>query len=75
MSQNLYYSPPAKRISLPDALKYAIRDRRFSSSEPTSVDASDIQYFEGLADAGIDGAREVIEAIEKYNSITLYLAE
>lgn len=40
---------------------------------PFLLDASNVTYLEGLRDAGIKGVDALIEAIEKYDEITLEL--
>lgn len=69
MSQNLYYSLPSTAKPLPDALKYALRKRRNS---PCTMYISDIPYLQGLADAGVDGAQQLIELIERHEEVEVF---
>ncbi len=71
MSSSCYWEPafrPTKRLS--DAMKYALR-KRFG--EPVHVQMSEqhVSYLNGLADAGIEGAEDLIAAIEKYTCISV----
>jgi hypothetical protein len=74
MSQSLYWVPAVARKGrvLPTDLKLALQ-RRDDGGPDMIVDASNRMYFEGLRDAGIQGAEEVLEALDKYGEIKLYL--
>jgi len=55
--------------SLADELKYFLRRAEKNNKNFTHCD---IPYLEGLRDAGIKDADTLIEAIEKYDYITVY---
>lgn len=72
MSTNLYWEPaerPLKAVG-DTALKSILRER-FGFPVKLVLSASNISYLSGLQDAGVDGAKELIAAIEKHGSITL----
>lgn len=70
MSQNLYWRPAFNDgKSLCDQLKYILRERNLSNYRFTP---SDIPYLEGLMDAGIKDANELIKAINKHELVDVY---
>jgi hypothetical protein len=73
MSANLMWEP-AKRPaeSLPDALKFVLRDR-YGLEHRQTFGRNQVPYLQGLADANIEGALELLEAIEKHESVELWL--
>lgn len=73
MSAALCWYPPSKEKVLPDALKFAVQRRMQLRGGPWAVGQGEIEYFRGLADAGVSGADLVVAAIEKYGEITLDL--
>lgn len=79
MSAALIYRLPAKRTSLGDGLRFAMREKYFEmSSGWITIDYSDISFFEGVA-AGTGNdetkaeAQLVIELIRKHDSIEMCL--
>lgn len=82
MGVNLYWRPVIKRIdkhrSLPDALKRILARRYFDQDGTLSTDwleTQDMDYLQGVADAGVEGAEELLKAIEKYGSVEIRIAE
>ena len=75
MSQNLYWKPvvPNQGHDLPDALKYKLRDKYDLYGSPSVLGMRDVGYLSGLADCGIEGASELMEAIEKNGEVEVYL--
>ena len=79
MSATLIYRLPAKRKSLGDGLKIAMRDKYFEvGSGWIAVNYNDIPFFEGIAAAAGDDetkadAKLVIELIEKHDAIEMQL--
>lgn len=81
MSTNLFWKPaPVKPegTSLPKTLKFAISKKYWDhdgslSGCPILIDRTDYSYFEGLRDAGTEGASEILEAIDKYGEIEITL--
>lgn len=71
MSSNLYWRPvQSAKNDLPDSLKFALR-KRFHTLERLPLSYKELGYFQGLLDAGVEGAQEIIDAIEKYEQIEL----
>ena len=71
MSSSLYWERIKENPydgALDDMLKYILR-KKYDEPINTIVDESDIPYLEGLQDAGIKGAKELISAIKKYGKI------
>ena len=69
MSSNLVWQPvKANYKNLPDELKFAMR-KRFDGHVKTTMDESDAGYLQGLRDAGVKGAQELLDAIAKYGEI------
>ena len=70
MSSNLYFKPVVKNNGtvLPDQLKYALKklDVFNCNTLDSNFDADFIPILRGMEAAGVDGARELIDAIEKY---------
>lgn len=71
MSKDLYWIPiTEERNRLPRDLRDIV-NRRFSL--PTKfVKAHHWGYFEGLVDAGVGGAQDVLDAFVKHEQIQLY---
>lgn len=69
MSSTLTWKPklqqPESR-SLPDDLKFILREYNLI---PNAFTQADIPYLNGLAHAKIDGAKELIELIEKFQQV------
>lgn len=70
MSSNIYWRPivPIEGHRLPFALKSVLR-KKFGYPIQGVLQASDLGYIEGLKDAGIEGAEQLIEAVEKHQMI------
>ncbi len=71
MSTNLYWEPlPVLGESLPDSLKFILREK---VGWPVSLHVTESWrgYFDGLASAKVDGAKEVLELLDKYGEIRL----
>jgi len=70
MSSNLGWLPvkPKKWNYLDTGLKWALR-KRYDGDVNEVMTESDIPYLEGLRDAGVKDADDLIEAIEKYGQI------
>jgi hypothetical protein len=74
MSANLYWRPvPKTAHGLPDALKYILQDSQGLEAEMQVFTRASICYLRGLADAKIDGAQELINAIEKHEEVEVWL--
>lgn len=74
MSANLMWEPANRKAhSLPDALKFVLRDKMGISGERTPMGRDQLNYLSGLRDAGVDGAQTLIEAIDKYEVVEVWL--
>ena len=72
MSTNLYWKPlDTEHYNLSDKLKFAIR-KKYDGFVKTKLNISDIDYLQGLSDAGISDAESVIKAIQKHGEILLF---
>lgn len=72
MSCTLYWRPVIhRRDSSPGgvALRNAIEEE---FGLPTTLDLDAVPFLRGLKAAGVDGASELIEAIEKHEQVELY---
>lgn len=70
MSTNLYWAPTATiGQHVGDVkLKYILQDK-YGYPVNTILDKNDIAFLDGLDFAGISGAKQLIEAIQKYGTI------
>ena len=72
MSLNLYWEPADREANdLPDELKYVMR-KRFDGAVDTVFDEGDAHYIQGLRDAGVKGAQELLDAIAKHGSVRVF---
>lgn len=72
MSSTLYWEPvQRKQKDLPDTLKYILQ-KKVGGTVDTVMSGRDISYLRGLEDAGIKGATELIEAIEKHGQVVVH---
>lgn len=72
MSSTLYWEPvQRKQKDLPDALKYVLQ-KKVGGTVDTVMSENDLEYLHGLKDAGIKGAHELIEAIEKHGQVSVH---
>ena len=72
MSMNLYWEPVDRDAhDLDDKLKYALRNR-YGGTVDTIMNESDVRYLEGLLDAGIKDAQDIIDAIEKHGRVRVF---
>lgn len=71
MSASLYWEPAARQRSkpLPDALKFALRKRYNGEAV---LDRHDVPYLEGLRDADVEGAQDLIDLIEKHDAVRIW---
>ena len=72
MSSILYWEPVKKKKgnALLPGLRNALQ-KRYGSPIKVILNYEDAEYLQGLSDAEIKGASELISAIEKYGSIEL----
>lgn len=79
LTLSLYWRPlvPQEKKSLPYELKYAISRRWFghdgSLKGSAITDEDSIHYLNGLADANVKGAKELIEAINQYGEVEVII--
>jgi hypothetical protein len=82
MSFNLFWRElpvMPQEHSLSKELKFAISHKYWDhdgslSGNPIIINADDILYFKGLKDAGMADAQEIVNALQKYGAIEIYLA-
>lgn len=75
VSRNLYYKivKPIKKIDLDDQLKFVIRERYGLEEGSYRLTEHNIDYLNGLKDAGIKDADKLISAIQKHEEIDIWL--
>lgn len=76
MSTTLYYRivKPVKDKFLSDNLKYILKEKfDLSTGDVVRLNHLNIEYLRGLADANVDGAKTLVNAIEKYQDIEIYI--
>jgi hypothetical protein len=73
MTMNLYWEPAQREPEgdLSDKLKFVLR-KRCGGTVDTVLSEMDIQYLNGLIDAGVEDAQQLIDAIEKHGSIRVF---
>ena len=72
MSSTLYWEPvQRKQKDLPNTLKYVLQ-KKIGGTVDTVMSEHDISYLRGLEDAGIEGATELIKAIEKHGQVVVH---
>jgi hypothetical protein len=69
MSTTLVWKPCTKGRPLPDSLKRVLAGTRYS--QDCELTPNDSLFIQGLQAAGVDGAAEVLEALEKHGTIFL----
>jgi hypothetical protein len=70
MSSTLVYRPIGGGKSLPDGIKIALRKKNGGQTVHNMVlDDGNIEYLRGLEDAGVEGASELIEAIQSLRQL------
>jgi hypothetical protein len=70
MSTTLIYRLPGTPHRLPDELKRII-DKKFGLQNPREFSLDDRGYIEGLADAGVEGAEELLGVLDKHGMFIL----
>lgn len=78
MSATLMWEPKKRKAqSLPDALKFILRDSLGAGmgwqGGRITFNHSNDAYLRGLRDAGIEGAQELLDAIEQHEEVELWL--
>jgi len=74
VSSNLIWVPivHSKQNDLSDKFKFVL-EKRYDLADDIRMDASDIDYLQGILDCGIDDAEKVIRAIREHGEIALSL--
>ena len=74
MSSSLNWSPAKSSGTLPSILKLAMSDRYSDSSGCIEhvFSGTDLAYLEGLRDAKVEGAQELIDLIVKHGEVRVY---
>ena len=71
MSLNLYWKPKGQGERLDKDLKFKLEEAGWRF--PKTIDSYDADYLRGLADCNIKGAKELVDAIEKYDEVYVTL--
>lgn len=72
MGCSLYWKPVSKENNFVGDIQLRnILEKRYNY--PSILDTGDIGYLNALVDAGVEGANDLIEAIEKHNEIQIDL--
>lgn len=72
MSGHLMWEPAdRKKKSLPTTLKWALEKRYGGSPNDITMSQDHMNYLHGLLDGGVEGAQELIDAIDKHGSVQL----
>lgn len=72
MSAKLHYRPLNKYIRIDGIELKNILEKRYKLPHKFSYDL-DYNYLLGLADAGVEGANYLIEAVQKHGCIEVFL--
>lgn len=82
MSASLHWRPVAREPhpTLPYALRRVLGTKlwgegEFGVNSPVEVGKSLLPYLEGLADAGVDGAAELVAIIRQHGVVELWIGE
>lgn len=82
MSKSLYYRPivPTEEKILPPELKRILAKRLFDSDGSLNCEEEILtkdhnNYLTGLADAGVFGAQELLDAISAHGMIAIWIGE
>lgn len=71
MGCSLYWRPiPKKQYRVGEYQLRDILEKRYGY--PSELDCSDVTYLKALDDAGVEGADELVEAIEKHGEIEIF---
>ena len=73
MSTSLYWQPaqPPSSRCMPDALKF-ILSKRYGYGFDVTMVHDDVNYLQGLADAGVKGAEKLKTQLEKHGRIRVW---
>lgn len=82
MSASMYWRPVNPKPEgeyVEDAVRYAIAKRLWDgnasdSTEKHEIESYDIVYLQGLRDAGVKGAQELLDAVRKHGNIEIWIA-
>lgn len=69
MSSNLYWKPIKTRYDLPDELKNLLK---LEYQLPTTLTNYDLGFLKGLIVCNIKGAKQLYDAIEKFEEVEVY---
>ena len=75
MSNSLQYKiiVPEEPGYLPDELKYILREKYELGQGVYQLKYTDRDYLQGLSDAGIDGAKELLDHMNKGETIEIWI--
>lgn len=74
MSKNLKYRiiVPIEPTCLPDKLKFILRDKYELDQGPHQLKYENRDYLQGLSDAGIDGAQELLDHMNQNRTVEIW---
>ena len=80
MSSGMYFRPKPKDVPpgkwLPDDIRHKLGMRlweSYSLRNEADLDKTDLPYLEGLADGGVEGAQELVDAIHEYGRVRVWI--
>ena len=74
MGANLMWEPAKRKAeSLPDGLKFVLRDKCGLDSSRRTFTRENVSYLTALRDVGVDGAQELIDAIETHEEVEVWM--
>lgn len=74
MSANLMWEPAKRKAkSLPSSLMYILRDNFGLNDGRQTWTRANVPYLTALVHARIDGAQELIDAIEQHEEVEIWL--
>lgn len=82
MSSSMYWRPVPKDVPpgqwLDDGVRYKLGERLWGSGSlrnEAELDGTDIAYLEGLADGGVKGARDLLDAIRAHGRVKIWIGD
>jgi len=71
MSSSLVFRPVIQQedVYLNDRIKHILQKKYDQTVIDTIMDSGDIDYLKGLRDAGVEGAKTLIDAVNEYGRI------
>jgi hypothetical protein len=75
MGTTLYFRPvlPKTEKALDDRLKYILKEKFHIDQGTVRLNRSNLDYIQGLSDAGVPGASYLNNAILKYEAVDVWI--